>query len=103
MAATRQNDLCDTVTRWELTPRRGNAQPTWINWTGGDTLWSVAVTTSQRFTLAVTSAGSTTSGCNNEACPGSVEREGIAAVSPVDGSGSRPGTLAAAVEWERRN
>jgi len=80
-----QNDLCDTVTRWEMTPKKAKAQPTWINWTGGDTLWSVAVTPAAIY-MGGHQRWLDNFGCNNEACPGAVEREGIAAVSPVDGS-----------------
>ncbi len=78
-------DLCDTVTRWELQGQDTSAHPTWTNWTGGDTLWSVAVTPA-----AVYVAGHPrwldNYGCNNEPCPDAVAREGIAAVDPADGS-----------------
>lgn len=41
-----RSSLCDTAARWETnaTAGTGGAQPTWFNCTGGDTLYSVAVT-----------------------------------------------------------
>ncbi|MEO8330617.1 MAG: hypothetical protein ABI586_11465, partial [Candidatus Nanopelagicales bacterium] len=77
--------LCDTVTRWEMHGQDTNADPTWKNYTGGDTLWSVAVTPAAVY-IAGHPRWLDNFGCNNEACPGSVEREGIAAVDPDDGS-----------------
>jgi hypothetical protein len=79
------NELCDTVTRWELDGQDTSALPTWINWTGGDTLWSVAVTPAAVY-IGGHQRWLDNYGCNNEACPGSVPREGIAAVDPDDGS-----------------
>ena len=35
--------LCDTAARWETNATGQTQQPTWINYTGGDTLLSVAV------------------------------------------------------------
>ena len=41
-----RSSLCDTASRWETNATVGanGAQPTWFNCTGGDTLFSVAVT-----------------------------------------------------------
>ena len=36
--------LCDAATRWEFMPTSANQLPTWVNYTGGDTLYSVAAT-----------------------------------------------------------
>ena len=36
--------LCDAAARFETGNVSSTVQPTWINWTGGDTLYSVAVT-----------------------------------------------------------
>ncbi len=41
---TPPNRLCDSASRWETAPTGCNLQPTWIDYTGGDTLWSVAIT-----------------------------------------------------------
>ena len=35
--------FCDAAGRWEIASSGGVAEPTWINWTGGDSLYSVAV------------------------------------------------------------
>ena len=57
--------LCDTATRWETTTTAGLRGETWRNCTGGDTLYSVAVTRPRTApavpcTSVATSAGWTT-------------------------------------------
>lgn len=37
------NGFCDAAGRWAATSSGQTAEPTWINWTGGDSLYSVAV------------------------------------------------------------
>ncbi|HST85889.1 MAG TPA: hypothetical protein VLL08_29395 [Kineosporiaceae bacterium] len=76
-------DLCDATSRFEtgiLAPNR----PTWINYTGGDTLHSVAVTD-----LAVYVQGHQrwldNAQGRNAAGPGAVSRPGIGAISPTSG------------------
>jgi hypothetical protein len=76
-------DICDAAARFE-TGVHSPAAPTWINYTGGDTLHSVAATGAavyvqghQRWLdnpLGVDDAG-----------PGAVERLGIGAIDPVVG------------------
>ena len=41
--AFRANRLCDSINRFELTTTGPNQTPTWTDWTGGDTSWSVSV------------------------------------------------------------
>ena len=41
--AFRANRLCDSINRLELTTTGPNQAPTWTDWTGGDTSWSVSV------------------------------------------------------------
>lgn len=36
------NSLCDTITRWELGATGGDQQPTWVNYSGGDTFYAVS-------------------------------------------------------------
>jgi hypothetical protein len=78
--------LCDTVARW-ATPRPGTTpgnNPTWVDYTGGDTVFGVAVTGS-----AVYVGGHMRWFNNpfqgNQAGPGAVPRRGIAALDPVNG------------------
>ncbi|TWD83284.1 PKD repeat protein [Kribbella amoyensis] len=81
---TPPNRLCDSASRWETNATGSNLQPSWINYTGGDTLWSVGITS-----VAVYIGGhqrwvNNTGGSNN-AAPGAVSREGLAALDPLNG------------------
>jgi hypothetical protein len=84
-ASPASTGLCDTVSRWELTPNSTSAQPTWVNYTGGDTLWSVAVTPAAVY-VGGHQRWLNNPYCSNCAGPNAVSREGVGAVSPVDGS-----------------
>lgn len=74
--------LCDSASRWDLTTEVANKQPVWVNFTGGDTLLSVAVTGAavyvgghQRWLDARDSFGQN----------GGVSRPGIGAINPTSG------------------
>lgn len=79
--------LCDTAARWELGQSTGTGQhPTWAEYTGGDTLTSVAVTG-----VAVYVGGhqrwmnNSNTRDGDSGGPGSTSRNGIAALDPVNG------------------
>ena len=76
--------LCDTAARWETSGSGTAVQPTWVDYTGGDTLLSVAITGSAVY------VGGHERWLNNSlgsdrAQPGAVPRPGVAALDPVNG------------------
>jgi len=76
--------LCDTAARWETSRSGAGQQPTWIAATGNDSVYSVALTGSTVY------VGGHFRWFNNprgvdEAGPGAVSREGIAALDPTNG------------------
>jgi glutamine cyclotransferase len=78
--------LCDAAFRFEtgpLNPPATTVSPTWKNYTGGDTLHSVAVTNAAVYVQGHERwVGSSGIGCT----PGCSERPGIAALSPSTGA-----------------
>jgi hypothetical protein len=76
--------LCDSATRWEFGAETGNKQPTWVNYTGGDTLLSVAITGPAVYVGGHQRWLNNPQG-RNSAGPGAVSREGIGAIHPVTG------------------
>ncbi|GAA3752447.1 delta-60 repeat domain-containing protein [Salinactinospora qingdaonensis] len=75
--------LCKSVARWENENRPG-AEPTWVNHTGGDSLYAVAVTGAAVYVGGHQRWLDNPEG-HKEAGPGAVERRGIGAVDPRSG------------------
>jgi len=75
--------FCDAAGRWEANDDP-NAEPTWINWTGGDSLYSVAATGAAVYVGGHQRWLDNPFG-NDSAGPGAVPRPGIGAIDPVTG------------------
>lgn len=78
------NSSCDTASRYESNGTGTNVRPTWIDYTGRDSLWAVAATG------AAVYVGGHERWLNNSrgsdyAGAGSVPRPGMAALDPVNG------------------
>ena len=87
---SRTRPLCDAVARFELDVSGQNIQPTWVDYSGGDTFTGVAVTDAavyvgghQRWMNNPFDIGDT--GVNSWPGVGSVPRPGIAALDPLNG------------------
>ncbi|MBY5164137.1 carbohydrate binding domain-containing protein [Salsipaludibacter albus] len=81
---TGTNGICDATARFETANVASNVQPTWINWTGGDTLYSVAVTGAAVYVGGHQRWLDNPQG-SDFAGPGAVSRPGIGAIDPVTG------------------
>ncbi|MGC1215260.1 MAG: malectin domain-containing carbohydrate-binding protein [Micromonospora sp.] len=82
--ATYPGTLCDSATRWESTATGTGRQPTWVDYSGGDTFLSVgiseqAVYVGGHFRWLNNSLGT------DKAMPGAVGRASIAALDPASG------------------
>ncbi|MFJ2028409.1 hypothetical protein [Streptosporangium sp. NPDC087985] len=75
--------MCDTAARFE-TRTRGEVRPTWVNHTGGDSLYSVAVTGAAVYVGGHQRWLDNPLG-HDSAGPGAVERPGIGAIHPQTG------------------
>jgi len=76
--------LCDTAARWETADSGDNVKPTWVDYTGQDSLWSVAVTGTAVY------VGGHQRWLNNSngfdyAGAGAVPRPGLGALDPTNG------------------
>jgi hypothetical protein len=76
-------DLCDATARFE-TETASPVRPTWINYTGGDTLHSVAATDVAVYVQGHQRWLDNPQG-SNVAGPGAVSRPGIGAINPATG------------------
>ncbi|MFC4058687.1 delta-60 repeat domain-containing protein [Planomonospora corallina] len=79
--------LCDSAARFEARVR-GETDPTWVNHTGGDTLYAVAVTGAAVYVGGHQRWLDNPHG-RDSAGPGAVSRPGISAIHPVTGRALR--------------
>jgi hypothetical protein len=77
------SDVCDAAARFE-TDMPSPARPTWINYTGGDTLHSTVATGAAVYVQGHQRWLNNPFG-RNSAGPGAVSREGIGAIDPDTG------------------
>src|SRR5688572_16526316 len=88
-AYTSRGSLCDTASRWEIDARGRGLQPTWVDYSGGDSFTAVAVTGAAVYVGGhsrwLNNPKSDGSNQTATAGPGSVTREGIAALDPASG------------------
>src|SRR5215207_8659245 len=82
--AFRAGSLCDAAARWERGASGSGQQPTWVDYTGGDTLYSIAITGTAVY-VGGHQRRMNNSFAADKAGPGAVAREGIAALDPVNG------------------
>jgi hypothetical protein len=75
--------LCDTAARWEMNVN-GAATTTWRNYTGGDSLTSVAITGPAVYVAGHQRWANNPQGADH-AGPGALPRQGIAALDPTTG------------------
>ncbi|WP_319461839.1 hypothetical protein [Micromonospora sp. RTP1Z1] len=76
--------LCDSASRFEFGTETAGKQPTWVNYTGGDTLLSVAITGTAVYVGGHQRWLDNPFG-RNSAGAGAVSRPGIGAINPVTG------------------
>ncbi|QKW36283.1 delta-60 repeat domain-containing protein [Actinomadura sp. NAK00032] len=76
--------LCDSAARWETNRTGPRQSPTWVNYTGGDTLLAVAVTGAAVYVGGHQRWLDNPQGYNSPG-PGAVERPGIGAIHPETG------------------
>jgi len=82
--APNSGTLCDSAARWEASATGTGLQPTWITFTGGDTILSVAISETSvyvggHFRWLNNSTG------GSSAQPGAVPRPSLAALDPISG------------------
>jgi hypothetical protein len=74
--------VCDAAARFDLDD---DSQPAWINYTGGDSLWSVAATGPAVYVQGHNTYLDNAGGWQNHPVPGAVVRRGVGAIHPGTG------------------
>ena len=76
---------CDTIARYDITDLTNtDVQPTWVNFTGGDSVFEV-VTTGHTIYAGGHFRWLNNDGAASSRLPGAVERRGFAAIDPLNG------------------
>jgi hypothetical protein len=78
------SQLCDSASRWETNKTGTGQNPTWVNWTGGDTLLSTSITGTVVYVGGHQRWMDNPYG-HDSAGTGAVSRPGIAALDPATG------------------
>jgi hypothetical protein len=80
-----QSKLCDSVARWDLTATSDGQVPVWVEYTGGDTLLSAAITDTAVYVGGHQRWHNNGHTSGEYAGPGAVRRSGVAALDPTTG------------------
>jgi hypothetical protein len=88
-AYSSRGSLCDTASRWETAARGTGLQPTWADYSGGDSFTAVAVSGTAIYVGGhsrwLNNPRSDGTNVSARPGPGSLPREGIAALDPASG------------------
>jgi hypothetical protein len=88
-AYSSRGSLCDTASRWETSARGTGLQPTWADYSGGDSFTAVAITGPAVYVGGhsrwLNNPRSDGTNITARPGPGSMPREGIAALDPASG------------------
>lgn len=76
--------LCDSISRWSATDRGQAVAPQWVDYSGGDSTYAIAVTGSAIYGGGHTRWFNNPFAADNDG-PGAVARQGIEALDPVNG------------------